>query len=298
MGKKTSTSEAPVIKLPVAGVRVTPNSGWLVKRTSYTAVKAITIRRATATDDNDEGDIDCEDDIDVYGDDDEDIYGDDDKDDYGHDKENYTDDDGDDATPVAHTSSQGCGQHAATDLRIPRRHSVPHKAPDCLALIKVKQTFDVPHAPTIAEIAAGIEARMSAHMDERVASFETGYKLVMASLATANARGLDVLRTSVRDGGRMTDHISHSLPPHTNVLPVHDTNILPPCITHTLPPHTDIPPVHDTNILPPCITHTLSPHTDILPVHDTNILPPCITHTENVATLAFFTNEERSESRD
>jgi hypothetical protein len=53
MGKKTPTSKAPVLKLPVADVRVTPKSGWIVKRASYTAVKAIKIRRATATDDND-----------------------------------------------------------------------------------------------------------------------------------------------------------------------------------------------------------------------------------------------------
>jgi hypothetical protein len=207
MGKKTPTSKAPVLKLPVADVRVTPKSGWIVKRASYTAVKAMKIRRATATDDNDEGDIDDEDDysdddVDDYanddkgekddngdddkddngdddkddnGDDDEDDYGHDDEDDYGHDYENYTGDDGDDVTPVAHTYSHGRGQHAATDLRIPRRHSVPHTAPDCLALTTVKQTFDVPHAPTIAELTAGIKARMSAHMDERIASFETGY---------------------------------------------------------------------------------------------------------------------------
>jgi hypothetical protein len=147
---------------------------------------------------------------------------------------------------------------------------VPHTVPDCLALTTVKQTFDVPHAPTIAELAAGIEARMPAHMDERIASFEMGFKLVMASLATANAMGLDVPRTSVRDGCRMTDHT---------------TNILPPCATHTSPPHTNILhvhdtnilPVHDTNILPPYVTHTLTPHTKVLPVHDANILP----HTAN-----------------
>jgi hypothetical protein len=68
---------------------------------------------------------------------------------------------------------------------------------------------------------------MSDHMGERIAPFETGYKLVMASLATANSMGLDVLRTSVRDGVRMTDYTSHTLPPHTNVFPVHGTNILP-----------------------------------------------------------------------
>jgi hypothetical protein len=234
MDKKTPTSKAPVLKLPVAGVCVTPKSGWLVKRASYTAGKGMKKRRATATDDNDEGAIDDEnyygdDDMDDYGDDDKDDNGDDDKDDngdddkddygdydkddyghydeddnghdneddYGHDEENYTDDDGDDVTPVAHTSSQGREQHAATDLRIPRRHLVPLTVPDCLALTTVKQTFDVPHAPTIAELTAGIEARMSAHMDERIASFETGYKPVMASLATANAMGLDVLLTSV-----------------------------------------------------------------------------------------------------
>jgi hypothetical protein len=192
MGKKTPTSKAPVLKLPVAGVRVTPKAGWLVKRASYTAVKAMKIRRATATDDNDEGDIDDEDDYgdddmdnngdndkDNNGDNDKDDNGDDDKDDYDHDDDNYTDDDGDDVTPVAFTSSQGGGQHAATDLRIPSRHSVLQTAPDCLALTTVKQTFDVPHAPTIAELTAGIEARMSAHMDERIASFETGYKLIM-----------------------------------------------------------------------------------------------------------------------
>jgi hypothetical protein len=235
MGKKIPTSKAPVLKLPVTDVRVTPKSGWLVKRASYTAVKAMKIRRATATDDNDEGDMDDygDDDVDDNGHDDVDDNGHDDEDDYGHDDENYTDDDGDDVTPVAHTSSQGRGQHTATDLRIPRRHSVPHTTPDCLALTTVKQTFDVPLAPTIAELTAGIEARISANMNERFASFETGYKLVMASLATANAMGLDVLRTSVRDGGRMTDHTSLTLPPYTNVLPVHDTNILS---------------VHDTNI--------------------------------------------------
>jgi hypothetical protein len=58
MGKKAQTSKAPVLKLPVANVRVTPKSGWLVKRASYTAVKAMKIRRVTATDDSDEGDID------------------------------------------------------------------------------------------------------------------------------------------------------------------------------------------------------------------------------------------------
>jgi hypothetical protein len=130
MGKKTPTSKAPVLKLPVAVVDVTPGSGWLVKRASYTAVKAMKIRRATATDDNDEGDITDEDDYgddgmddygdddkddngdddkDDYGDDDKDDYGHDDKDDYGYDEENYTDDDGDEVTPVAHTSSQGRG---------------------------------------------------------------------------------------------------------------------------------------------------------------------------------------------
>jgi hypothetical protein len=241
MSKKTPTSKAPILKIHVAGVRVTPKSGWLVKRASYTAVKSMKICRATATDDNDEGDndegdidegdidegdidegdidegdidegdidegdIDDEDDIDDYGDDDiddygdddidgygdDDIddYGDDDMDDYGHDDENYTNDDGDDVIPVAHTSSQGRVQHAATDLRIPRRHSVPHTAPDCLALTTVKQTFDVPHAPTIAKLTASIEVRMSAHMDERIASFEMGYKLVMASLATSNAQAI------------------------------------------------------------------------------------------------------------
>jgi hypothetical protein len=166
----------------------------------------------------DDGEDDYGDDgEDDYGDDDEDDYGDDDMDDYGHDDENYADDDGDDVTPVAHTSSQGRGQHAVTDLRTPRRHSVPHTAPDCLALTTVKQTFDAPHATTIAELTAGIEARMSAHMDERIASFETGYKLVMASLATANAMCLNVLCTSFRDGGRMIEHTSQILPPHTNV---------------------------------------------------------------------------------
>jgi hypothetical protein len=155
MGKKTSTPKAPVPKLPVAGVRVTPKSGWLVKRASYTSVKAMKIRRATATDDNDAGDIDDEDDYgdDDYGDDDMDDYGDDDMDDYGDDDEDdcsqddekKNDDDGDDITPVAHTSSKGFGQNAATDLRIPRRYSVPHTAPDCLALTMVKQTSDVPH---------------------------------------------------------------------------------------------------------------------------------------------------------
>jgi hypothetical protein len=128
-------------------------------------------------DDKDDNGDDDEDDYDEYdyGHDDEDDYGHDDEDDYGHDYENYTGDDGDDVTPVAHTYSHGRGQLAATDLRTPRRHSVPHTAPDCLALTTVKQTFDVPHAPTIAELTAGIEARMSAHMDERIASFETGY---------------------------------------------------------------------------------------------------------------------------
>jgi hypothetical protein len=301
MGKKTPTFKVPVLKIPVAGVRVTPKSEWIVKRAPYTIAKAMKIRRATATDDNDEGDIDDEDDygdddMDDYGDDDMDDYGDDDMDDhgdddmddhgddawmtmatmtwmtmatmtwmtmaamtwmtmvtmtwmtmatmarmtmatmammtmatmtrmiidddmddYGHDDENYADDDGDDVTPVAHTSSQGRGQHAVTDLRTPRRHSVPHTAPDCLALTTVKQTFDAPHATTIAELTAGIEARMSAHMDERIASFETGYKLVMASLATANAMCLNVLCTSFRDGGRMIEHTSQILPPHTNV---------------------------------------------------------------------------------
>jgi hypothetical protein len=131
---------------------------------------------------------------------------------------------------------------------------------------------------------------MSAHMDERIPSFETGYKLVMASLATANVMGRDVLRTSVRDDGRMTDHTSHKLPSHTNILPVLDTNVLPPC-THTLPPHTNmvpphatkVLPVHDANILPPHDTHTLPPHTtnivppqaaNILPPHDINSVPP------------------------
>jgi hypothetical protein len=151
------------------------------------------------------------------------------------------------------------------------------------------------HAPTIAELIAGIEARMSAHMDDRIASFVTGYKLVMASLATANAMDLDVPRTSVRDGCRMTDHtsiflpvhdtnilppyVTHTLPPHTNILHVHDTNILPPCVTHTLPTHTFFLDVRDTNILPPCVTHTSPSHTNVLHVHDTNILPPCVTHT-------------------
>jgi hypothetical protein len=109
MGKKTPTSKAPVLKLPVAGVRVTPKSGWLVKRASYTAVKAaMKIRRPTATDDNDEGDIDDEDDygddeMDDNDDDEMDDNDDDEMDDNGHDDENYTDEDGDDVTPVAHT---------------------------------------------------------------------------------------------------------------------------------------------------------------------------------------------------
>jgi hypothetical protein len=119
------------------------------------------------------------------------------------------------------------------NVRIPRRHSVQQTAPDCLAMTTVKQTSDVPHAPTIAELTAGIEARMLAHLDERIASFETGFKLVMASLATASALGPAMPRTSVRDGGRMTDHTSHTLPPHTNILHVHDTNSLPPYVTHT-----------------------------------------------------------------
>jgi hypothetical protein len=320
MGKKTPTFKAPV-RLPVAGVRVTPKSGWLVKRASYTTFKAMKIRSATATDENDESDIDDEDDygdddmddcgdddIDDYGDDDMNDYGHDDKndygdveeDDYGHDDEKNTDGDGDDVTPVAHTSSKGRGQHAATDLRTPRRHSVPHTAADCLPLTTVKQTFDVPHALTIAELTAVIEARMSAHMDERIASYETGYKLVMASLTTANAMCPHVPRTYVRAGGRMTYNTSHILPPHTNVLPVHDANILPPCVTRTLPPNTNLLPVRDTNILPPCITHTLPPHTNLLPVHDTNILPvrdtnilpPCITHTKQV--LAIFSRRNNA----
>jgi hypothetical protein len=143
MGKKTPTPKAPVLMISVAGVRVTPKSGWLVKRASYTAVETMKIRRTTATDDID----------------DEDDYGDDDMDDYGHDDENNTDDDGNDVTPVAHTSSKGRGKHAATDLRIPRRHSVPHNAPDCPPLTTVKETFDVPHVPTIAELTAGISVR-------------------------------------------------------------------------------------------------------------------------------------------
>jgi hypothetical protein len=288
MGKKTPTFKVPVLKLPVASVRVTPKSVWIVKRASCTALKAMKIRRATATDDNDEGDIDDEDDygddeiddMDDYGDDDMHDSGHDDKDDYGHNDENYTDDDGDDVTHVARTYSQGREQHAATDLRIPRRHSVPHTAPDCLALTMVKLKFDVPYAPTIAELTAGIEARMSAHMNEPMASFETGYELVMASLATANAMSLDVLRTSVRDGGCMTDHTSHTLPPHTSVLPVHDTNILP---VHD----TNILPVHDTNILPACVNHTLPPHTNILPVHETNILPH-VSHIHYLCTQIFY----------
>jgi hypothetical protein len=245
-GKRTTNPKAPVLKLPVANVRVTPKPGWHVKRASYTAVNAMKIRRATAIDYNDEGDIDDEDDysdddmddyseddmddygdddMDDYGDDDMDDYGDDDKGDYGDDVENNTDDDGDEVTLVAHKSSKGRGQHAATDLRIPRRHSVPHTAPDCLALTTFKQTFDVPHVPTIAELTSGIKARMSAYIDEHTASFETGYKLVIASLATANAMGPHLPRTSVRDGGCKTDRTSHTLPP---------------CVTHTLPPHTNI----------------------------------------------------------
>jgi hypothetical protein len=62
MGKKTPTPKAPVLKLPVADVHVTPKSRWLVKRASYTADKSMKIRRAIATDDNDEGEIDDKDD--------------------------------------------------------------------------------------------------------------------------------------------------------------------------------------------------------------------------------------------
>jgi hypothetical protein len=111
--------------------------------------------------------------------------------------------------------------------------------------------------------------------------------LLHSRRATANAMGLDVLRTSLRDGVRITDHTSHTLPPHTTVLPVHDTNILPPCITHTFPPHTNMVPPHATKVLPPSITHTLPPHTNmvpphatkVLPVHDAIILPPHGTQT-------------------
>jgi hypothetical protein len=106
MGKKFSTTKASVPNLPVAGVRVTPKSVWLIKCDSDTANKAMKIRHANATYDNDEGDIDDEDD-----------YGDDEKDGYGDDDENDTDDDGDDVTPVAHISSKGRGQHAVTNLR-------------------------------------------------------------------------------------------------------------------------------------------------------------------------------------
>jgi hypothetical protein len=62
------------------------------------------------------------------------------------------------------------------NVRIPHRHSVPHTAPDSLALTTVRKTSDVSHAPTLAELIADIEAHMSAHMDERTASFEAGYK--------------------------------------------------------------------------------------------------------------------------
>jgi hypothetical protein len=136
---------------------------------------------------------------------------------------------------------------------------------------------------------------MSAHMDERITSLGTSDKLFTASLATANSMGPHVPRTSVRDGGLIIDHTSHTLPPHTNSLPVHDkyftsvchihysphTNILPVHVTNILPVHvtTCILPMHDTNILPPYDTHTLPPyvtqtiplHTNILPVHATNI---------------------------
>jgi hypothetical protein len=53
-----------------------------------------------------------------------------------------------------------------------------------------------------------------------------------------------------------TFSVTHTLPPQTNILPVHDTNILPPCVTHTLPPQTKVLPVHDANISPPHDTHT------------------------------------------
>jgi hypothetical protein len=62
MGTKTPTPKAPFLKLPGSGVRVRPKSGWLVKRDSYTADKAMMIRCAIATDDNDKSDIDDKDD--------------------------------------------------------------------------------------------------------------------------------------------------------------------------------------------------------------------------------------------
>jgi cobalamin biosynthesis protein CobT len=224
MGKKTPTTEAYVPKLPVA--QHAPESGWLVKRSSHTADTARKIRPATATDnsdeeivDDDEEDDHGDDDEDDYGDDDEDDYGDDDEDDYNdndeddyddNDEDNYddhdkndADDDGDSVTPVRHISWKGRGQHAATDLlkttvtpmpsenvRIPRHHSVPHTAPDRLAPTTVRQTSDVTHALTLAELTANIEARMSTRMDERIASLDADNKLFMASLATAKAIGL------------------------------------------------------------------------------------------------------------
>jgi hypothetical protein len=95
-------------------------------------------------------------------------------------------------------------------------------------------------------------------------------------------------------------HDTNILPVHdTNILPVHDTNILPPCVTHTLPPHTNIY-LCMTLIFYLRMTHTLSPHTtNIEPPQAANILPLHTTNSiENVVTLAFFTNEERSENRD
>jgi hypothetical protein len=123
---------------------------------------------------------------------------------------------------------------------------------------------------------------MSAHMDERIAPLEADYKLVIALLAIANAMGPHVPRTSDRNGCRVADRTSNTTPPRVYILPLHDTNILPPYITHTFTLYTSIVPVHDANILPlydahklPLyVTHTLPPHTNIVPPHTRNSLPP------------------------
>jgi hypothetical protein len=128
------------------------------------------------------------------------------------DRDDYDDDDDVDDDDVT-LSSNDRGQHAAPDLRrtpvssvpvdnirIPRCHSMSHSAPDPLASTTVRQTSDVPHTSTLAETTADIEARMSARLDQRIASLEADYKCAIASFASASDSGANspptILRTN------------------------------------------------------------------------------------------------------
>jgi hypothetical protein len=83
------------------------------------------------------------------------------------------------------------------NISIPRRHSVPHSAPDTLALTTVRQAPDVPHTPTLAELTPDIEARMSARLDQCIASLEADHKRAIASFASAGPSGVNASPTTL-----------------------------------------------------------------------------------------------------